>query len=68
MAKRWRGIREAAAEIREQDPNTVLTEWFLRQLVTNNMIHHKRTGRKYVISLEDIEAFLEGGGVMDGNS
>ena len=43
---RIRTIKNAYREIREQDPNTCITEWFLRQLITGGAIPSIRAGTK----------------------
>lgn len=45
---RIRTIKNAYREIREQDPNTCITEWFLRQLITGGAIPSIRAGTKWL--------------------
>ena len=53
-----RTIREAAAHFRAADPHTAITEHRIRQLVTSGAIPSSRAGRKYILSIEDIEAYF----------
>lgn len=64
--KRYRTILRALDEIKAADPQTDLTAYFLRGLVTSGAIPSRSAGKKYLISLEDVEAYLSGG--FDGES
>ena len=55
---RLRTIDNAAVEIREQDPNTDLTAWALRQLVRSGEIPALMIGSKYLISVEAVERYV----------
>ena len=55
---RLRTIDNAAVEIREQDPNTDLTAWALRQLVRSGEIPALMIGNKQLISLEAVERYI----------
>lgn len=65
MAKHWRSIKDAAAEIKAADPGTVISYTFIRELVLNKKIPHAMTDRKYIVSIEDVQSYLEGGGTDD---
>jgi hypothetical protein len=58
--KHYRSIKDAADYFKTEDPNTAVTEYFLRTSVIDGVIPSAKTGRKYIVALEDIEAFLEG--------
>lgn len=60
--KKWRTIKAVAKAFKDADNETCITEYFLRGLVTNGMIPSARAGRKYLVSVEDVEAYLNGGG------
>lgn len=55
---RIRTIKNAYREIREQDPNTCITEWFLRQLITGGAIPSIRAGTKWLVDLDVIEEYI----------
>lgn len=56
---RIRTIKNAYREIREQDPNTCITEWFLRQLITGGAIPSIRAGTKWLVDLDVIEEYIQ---------
>lgn len=57
---RTRTIREAAAYFQEADPHTCLTETVIRTLLRTGAIPSARVGRKYLVTIEALEAYLEG--------
>lgn len=56
---RIRTIKNAYREIRERDPNTCITEWFLRQLITGGAIPSIRAGTKWLVDLDVIEEYIQ---------
>lgn len=58
MGKHYRTINNAAAEILAADPNTAITKWMLRTLVRTGEIPIVKHGNRYLVALEDIEAYL----------
>lgn len=56
---RIRTIKNAYMEIREQDPNTCITEWFLRQLITGGAIPSIRAGTKWLVDLDVVEEYIQ---------
>jgi excisionase family DNA binding protein len=58
---RMRSIRQTANEYRQCDTNTGVNEHFLRQLVARNAIAYVKAGRKYLLNLETLEAYLNKG-------
>lgn len=60
MLPRMRTISEAAAWLRETDPNTAFTKTALRRLVVTGQIPSVRVGQKYLINLDTVESFLSG--------
>lgn len=60
---RMRGLNEAFEEIRRSDPGTALTKTALRRLVTTGQIPSVRVGVKYLVSVEAIERYMDGGSV-----
>lgn len=57
---RTRTIREAAAYFRETDPQTCLTETAIRRLICSGAVPSARVGRKYLVTVEALEAYLSG--------
>ena len=72
---RTRNIREAAAYFQEADPHTcltetaffyilslalTLTETAIRTLLRTGAVSSARVGRKYLVTIEALEAYLEG--------
>lgn len=55
-----RTIREAAAYFQEKDPQTCLTETAIRTLLRTGAVPCARVGRKYLVTIEALEAYLEG--------
>lgn len=55
-----RTIREAAAYFREKDPQTSLTENAIRTLLRTGAVPSVRIGKKYLVTLEALEGYLEG--------
>ena len=55
-----RTIREAAAYFREADPHTGLTETAIRRLLRQGLVPSVRVGRKYLVTIEALEAYLMG--------
>ena len=57
---RTRTIREAAAYFQEADPHTCLTETAIRTLLRTGAVPSARVGRKYLVTIEALEAYLNG--------
>lgn len=57
---RTRTIREAASYFRESDPQTCLTETAIRRLISSGAVPCARVGRKYLVTVEALEAYLSG--------
>lgn len=57
---RARTIREAASYFRETDPQTCLTETAIRRLISSGVVPSARVGRKYLVTVEALEAYLSG--------
>ncbi len=58
--RRMRTIQQAAAWVKESDPNTALTKTAIRRLVLSGTIPHITAGTKRLIALEDVEDYLMG--------
>lgn len=57
---RTRTIREAAAYFQKADPQTCLTETAIRTLLRTGAVPSARVGRKYLVTIEALETYLEG--------
>ena len=57
---RTRTIREAAAYFQENAPQTCLTETAIRTLLRTGVVPSARVGRKYLVTIEAVEACLGG--------
>ena len=55
-----RTIREAAVWFKSQDPQTCLTETAIRTLVRSGKVPSVRVGKKSLVTLEALEAYLAG--------
>ena len=56
---RMRTVHEAAEELRRMDEGTAVTEYHIRQLAINNVIPRVKAGKKYLINLDTLIAYLE---------
>lgn len=59
---RIRTISQAFREIKEDDPQTAVTEYRLRQLVIDGVIPSTKSGSKYLIDLDKVKAYFTAGG------
>ena len=55
-----RTMREAAAWFKSQDPQTCLTETAIRTLLRSGRVPCVRVGKKYLVTIEALEAYLSG--------
>ena len=53
-----RTVHEAAEELRRMDEGTAVTEYHIRQLAINNIIPRVKAGKKYLINLDALIAYL----------
>lgn len=58
---RMRTIRQCADYFRQQDPESGLGEWRIRQMVNQNEIPVYRAGRRILINLDILIAHMAGG-------
>ena len=52
---RLRTINEAHKYLKEQDPGTSVTPYFLRSLVYDGAIPHIKAGKKFLIDIDSLE-------------
>lgn len=55
---RMRTVHEAAEELRRMDEGTAVTEYHIRRLAINNIIPRVKAGKKYLINLDALIAYL----------
>lgn len=55
---RMRLLGEAAAEIKQLDPGSAVTQYFIRQLALEGKIKSVMAGRKRLINLDDLLDYL----------
>lgn len=58
MLPRMRTIPEAAAELRRIDPDTAITEYFIRRMVLDGTIAGLRNGRRRFVNLDALLDYL----------
>ena len=64
--RRIRTIPGAAAEMKDKDPNTIVTEWVLRRWIKQGLIPTVPVPTRVVyIDMAKLEAFLDGQAVSD---
>lgn len=56
---RMRTIKSTIDYIRQQDPGSCVTEWWLRQMVKSGKIRHHMAGTKYLIDIDYLDEFLK---------
>lgn len=56
---RMRTVKEAAAEIRQLDAHSALTEWRIRELALSGVLPRVQAGKKLLINLDTLFAYLE---------
>ena len=56
---RMRTVKEAAAEIKQLDANTALSEWRIRELALSGVLPRVQAGKKLLINLDTLFGYLE---------
>ena len=59
MAARMRTIKQTVQTLKEQDPGSAITEWFLRGLVKSGRLKCHKAGNRALIDLDALEEFLK---------
>lgn len=59
-----RTINQAAEYVKARDPESALTKTAIRRLVITGAIPSVRAGAKYLLSLENLDAYLSGKGTV----
>ncbi len=55
---RMRTIQQTIQYLRTKDPDTAVTEWWLRNILRAGKIRHHRAGCKFLVDLDAIDIFL----------
>lgn len=55
---RMRTVKEAAAELKELDSHTALTEWRIRELALSGVLPRVQAGKKLLINLDTLIEYL----------
>lgn len=63
---RMRTLTEAYKEIKAKDEKTGMTPYFLRQLVLQGQVPSIKAGRKYLVNMDMLDAYLNAGGTVHG--
>lgn len=58
---RMRLIKEAYSELKNLDPGTAVTEYYIRQLAKSGTIPQVRAGRKILINFDELLSYLNDG-------
>lgn len=59
IMQRIRTIKETLQMIKQEDPNTGLSEFLIRKLANNYKIRSIKTGKKIMIDYDSLFAFLQ---------
>lgn len=62
---RMRTILQTIEYLKEKDPNTAITEWWLRQNLRNGTIKHHKAGNRYLLDLNALEEHLSNPPIPD---
>lgn len=62
---RMRTVTQTMQYLRENDPNSAITEWWLRQMLRSGELKHHRAGNKYLINLDYLEEYLRNPPIVD---
>lgn len=56
---RMRTIKQTVQQIKEHDPESCFSEWWLRQLVKSGKLKCHRAGNRYLIDMDYLDEFLK---------
>ena len=57
---RMRTISQTMKYLKEKDPDTSITEWWLRSMLRSGELKSHRAGNKYLVHLDYLELYLSG--------
>jgi len=58
---RMKTVEKSLMEIKKIDPDTAISEWFIRCLCRENKVKHFMTGTKILVNYDDLLNFLNFG-------
>lgn len=64
IVSRIRTIEKAFEEIRRTDPDTCITKHFIKNLIINGEIPHRKTGNRYLIDVDEVIKYAQGERMM----
>lgn len=56
---RMRTITKTIEYLKEKDPESAISEWWIRQMVRTGQLKHHKAGNKYLINLDYLEEYLK---------
>ncbi len=56
---RMRTVKGAVNFLRQMDPNTCVSEWFIRSLLKSGKLKHHKAGNRYLIDIDYLIEFLK---------
>lgn len=65
---RIRSIRDTAKFFKEMDPETEITEYTIRKMISEGTIRAVKTGGKYLINIDLLLELLGGSGSFTGSA
>lgn len=54
-----RTISQTINYLHDKDPNSAISEWYLRTLLRSGKLKHHKAGNKYLINLDYLEEYLK---------
>ena len=55
---KMRTIKQCHEELKKLDPETAVSEWFIRTLCTSNKVKHFLSGTKILVNYDDLLLYL----------
>ncbi|MBV1759075.1 MAG: helix-turn-helix domain-containing protein [Dethiosulfatibacter sp.] len=55
---RMRTIKQTMKYLKEKDPNTSITEWWLRSMLRSGELRSHKAGNKYLVNLDYLEEYF----------
>jgi len=66
MAARMRTISQTVQYIKQSDPESCLSEWYLRGLVKSGKLKCHKAGNRYLVNIDSLEEYLKNPPVTEG--
>lgn len=55
---RMRGIKATIDYLKNQDPDTAVTEFWLRGILNSGAVPYHKAGKRFLVNLDALEAYL----------